>query len=128
MKNVWEVCKFSDEIESGDLKLDKFAVELHELVSGKADPVYMDPEKFFKNTYLTVQMKNMVRDTLLRTSRGQGRPTTIIDTGFGGGKTHTLLLLYHGHHGGTMHITLGVLLDSKINNIFFLNQSTNYNT
>ncbi len=95
MKNVWENCIFSDEIVSGDLKQHKFAVELHEFLQKTADPVYQDPSKFFQNTYLTNQMKGMLKDTLLRLDRNEGVPVTVIDTGFGGGKTHTLLLLHH---------------------------------
>ena len=95
MNNVWENCTFSDEIISGDLKQHKFAVELHEFLSNTADPVYQDPTLFFQNTYLTNQMKSMIKDTLLRLDRNEGVPVTVIDTGFGGGKTHTLLLLHH---------------------------------
>src|SRR5437867_13121666 len=93
MKNVWETCTFSEEIASGDLKLHKFAVELHEFLDGEADPVYQDPKLFLKNTFLTSQMKLILRDSLLRLTKGSGTPATIIDTGFGGGKTHTILLL-----------------------------------
>ncbi len=95
MSNIWEVCKFSDEIVSGHLELHKFAVELHDVISGKADPVYQDPAIFFDNTYLTTQMRSVLRDVLMRTERSIGKPVTVIDTGFGGGKTHTLTLLYH---------------------------------
>jgi len=95
VKNIWEICKFSDEIESGNLDLHKFAVELHDVTSGNADTVYQDPKRFLDNTYLTVQMKSMLKDTLNRIIHSRGIPVTIIDTGFGGGKTHTLMLLYH---------------------------------
>ncbi len=95
MKTVWEVCRFSDGIEKGELELHKFAVELHDVTAGLADPVYQDPQKFLDNTYLTNQMKSILKDTLARIENSQGTPTVIIDTGFGGGKTHTLILLYH---------------------------------
>jgi predicted AAA+ superfamily ATPase len=95
VKNVWENCTFSDEIISGDLKQHKFAVELHEFLKNTADPVYQDPALFFENTYLTNQMQGMLKDTLLRLDRNEGVPVTVIDTGFGGGKTHTLLLMHH---------------------------------
>ncbi|MDE0525348.1 MAG: DUF499 domain-containing protein [Thaumarchaeota archaeon] len=95
MKNVWEACTFSDEIVSGHLELHKFAVELHDVLSGNADPVYQDPRKFLDNTYLTSQMQNILSDTLNRLEHSRGMPCIIIDTGFGGGKTHTLMLLYH---------------------------------
>jgi len=111
IKNVWENCRFSDEIISGDLKQHKFAVELHEFLQKTADPVYQDPSNFFQNTYLTNQMKGMLKDTLLRLDRNEGVPVTVIDTGFGGGKTHTLLLLHHIFS----HPTLGFEYISKFN-------------
>ncbi len=95
MKNVWQSCKFSDEIISGNLELHKFAVELHDVLSGGADPVYQDPRQFLEKTYLTSQMQGILKDTLNRLEKSQGVPCIIIDTGFGGGKTHTLMLLYH---------------------------------
>ena len=95
VKNVWETCTFSDEIVSGNLELHKFAVELHDVLTKRADPVYQDPQKFLENTYLTSQMQGILKDTLNRLENSQGMPCIIIDTGFGGGKTHTLMLLYH---------------------------------
>jgi len=94
-KNVWQTCKFSDEIYSSNLELYKFAVELHEFLDGQADPVYLDPKLFFENTFLTNQMKGILKDVIIRLDRGSGPPVIEIDTGFGGGKTHTLLLLHH---------------------------------
>ena len=95
MNNIWETCKFSDEIVSGRLELHKFAVELHDVISGSADIVYQDPVRFLANTYLTSQMQGILKDTLNRLEHSLGMPCIIIDTGFGGGKTHTLMLLYH---------------------------------
>ena len=70
-------------------------MELHEFLDGTADRMYQEPRAFFDNTFLTDQMKLLVRDTLARLSAGSGQPVTVIDTGFGGGKTHSLLLLHH---------------------------------
>ena len=95
MKDVWEACRFSSDIVSADFSKAKFAVELHEFLDGTADRMYQDPQTFFGNTFLTDQMKMLVRDTLTRLSAGSGQPVTVIDTGFGGGKTHSLLLLHH---------------------------------
>lgn len=95
MKDVWEACKFSSDVISADFSKAKFAVELHEFLDGTADKMYQDPKTFFDNTFLTDQMKLLVRDTLARLSTGSSQPVTVIDTGFGGGKTHSLLLLHH---------------------------------
>src|SRR5579862_1951850 len=95
MKNVWEVCEFSDEITSGNLNVSKFAVELHSVLDNSADPIYTDPELFFEKTFLTSNAKLMLRDAIRKIAKGEGQSVYVIDTEFGGGKTHTILLLYH---------------------------------
>ena len=95
LQNIWEVCRFSDEIVYGKLDMSKFAVELHSVLDGSADKTYTDPNLFLKSTFLTSNAKLILKDALVRISRGEGQPVYIIDTEFGGGKTHTLILLYH---------------------------------
>lgn len=93
--SVWKTCKFSDEIINNQLDYSKFAVELHSVLDGSAADIYKDPKLFLKNTFLTSNAKLILKDALVRVSRGEGQPAYIIDTEFGGGKTHTILLLYH---------------------------------
>ena len=95
MKDVWDSCRFRSDVISTDFSKAKFAVELHEFLDGMADHTYQDPKTFFNNTFLTDQMKLLVRGTVARLNKGGGQPVTVIDTGFGGGKTHSLLLLHH---------------------------------
>ena len=92
---IWKSCKFSDEITSGNLDVSKFAVELHNILDGDADKSYLDPKSFLDNTYLTESMKIILKDSLLRLKDGKGQPVHVLDTSFGGGKTHSLVLLYH---------------------------------
>lgn len=93
--NIWEICSFSDEIVRGSLDESKFAIELHSVLDNTADPVYLNSSIFLSNTYLTENMKGILKSVLLRLARNEGSPVYILDTAFGGGKTHTLLLLYH---------------------------------
>jgi len=95
LKNVWEICKFSDEIIYGLLDRKKFAVELYDILSGDADEVYLNPKRFLDNTYLTSDMKALLVGALKRLTRNGGSAVYVLDTEFGGGKTHSLLLLYH---------------------------------
>ena len=95
MKNVWETCKFSDEIINGDLGIAKFAVELHSILDGTADKNYLNPEIFLDNTYVTDAIELVLTNSLLRLSKNQGNASDLLDVGFGGGKTHSLVLLYH---------------------------------
>lgn len=79
----------------GKLDVSKFAVELHSVLDKSADKIYTDPTLFLNTTFLTSNAKLILKDALVRVSRGEGQPVYIIDTEFGGGKTHTLILLYH---------------------------------
>ncbi|MEM4324061.1 MAG: hypothetical protein QXO37_09415, partial [Candidatus Nitrosocaldaceae archaeon] len=72
--NVWEVCKFADEITRGVLDESKFAVELHSILDNSADDVYKNPQIFLRNTYLTGNMKGILKSVLLKLARNEGSP------------------------------------------------------
>ena len=72
MKNVWETCKFSDEIISGDLSIGKFAVELHSILDGTADKSYLNPEIFLENTYVTDAIESAVSSLNRYKTPGEG--------------------------------------------------------
>jgi hypothetical protein len=95
LKNIWEVCEFEDDIKYGRLEPARFAVELYSVLEGKADKIYTDPRLFLSHTYLTENMRYLLREALRRLSGKGGQPVFVLDTEFGGGKTHTILLLYH---------------------------------
>lgn len=95
LPNIWELCLFSDEIVYGIFDKSKFAVELHSVLDGSADPIYKDPERFLAKTHLTHSMRSILKGVLSKIAKDEGNPVYVIDTEFGGGKTHTLLLLYH---------------------------------
>lgn len=85
---------YSD-ILTGKITENSFAAGFHSVITGKADEMYNDPEKYFKLTHFTNNIKNIFDDTLIRLSNGGSRPLLVIDTTFGGGKTHTLVGMYH---------------------------------
>ena len=95
MKNVWDICEFSNEIKTGDLGISKFAVELHSILDNTADKNYMDPKIFLDNTYVTDAIEIILKDSLLRLVKNQGKAVDLLDVSFGGGKTHSIVLLYH---------------------------------
>jgi len=72
-----------------------FVVSFFSFLSGKADKIYQDPAEFYKLTYMTQNLNGIFNDVLTRLSKGGARPLLVIDTTFGGGKTHTLVGLYH---------------------------------
>ncbi len=80
-----------------------FAIHLGEIAaeSGGGQPEYADPATFFDLTYITRGLRAQLVQMMSRLSgRGSGASVVQLDTTFGGGKTHTLLALYHlAKHG-----------------------------
>jgi len=84
-----------DDILEGRLTLEVFAADLWEVYHGRGPEEYRDPTLFFQKTYLTNGLKNLF-DVVGNRFRGQGGdPVIQMQTPFGGGKTHSLIALYH---------------------------------
>lgn len=75
----------------------EFAVHLDHVRSGTAPKDYTDPERFFHRTYLTQTLLDMAAQTIRRFAciTTETSPVFNLTTQFGGGKTHSLTLLYH---------------------------------
>src|SRR3954452_19051221 len=97
MKNWVDVVKPHEDILSGDLEMAVFAADLGSVVrqSGGVREVYGDPVAFFRATYLTSSMRGLLGDVLGALAGSGGDRVLQLRTPFGGGKTHTLLALYH---------------------------------
>lgn len=72
-----------------------YAADLNKVAMGKADPEYQDPIRFFERTVITEGTKLLLNSVLRRLSGKGGDPVIQLRTSFGGGKTHTLLTVYH---------------------------------
>ncbi len=83
------------DILEGRLTMDVFAADLWEVYKGRAVEDYQNPDVFFKKTYLTAGLKNLLEITSKRLRGQGGDPVIQIQTPFGGGKTHSLIALYH---------------------------------
>ena len=85
-----------DELRSGELTLAEFAADLHEvtLARGKR-PIYEDPEQFFALTYPTLALRELVKDVAARLAGQSDKAVRQLELTYGGGKTHTLIALYH---------------------------------
>lgn len=55
----------------------------------------MDPREFFRVTYLTGGLRKVLIGAVERLAAKGGEPVIGLQTSFGGGKTHTMLALYH---------------------------------
>ena len=63
---------------------------------GAADTTqYGNPVSFYNHTYITPGIRTLLINTLKRLAGKGGDPVIQTKTGFGGGKTHSLIALYH---------------------------------
>jgi predicted AAA+ superfamily ATPase len=90
-----QVCKLRDDLRTGELSLAIFAADLYDVVMGKAKPVYQDPQEFFALTYPTFNLRELVKDVLVRLSGRNDQAVRQLELTYGGGKTHTLIALRH---------------------------------
>lgn len=90
------IVRLKDELRTGELSLAEFAADLHEvtLQRGKR-PVYEEPEKFFALTYPTYALRELVKDVAARLAGKSDKAVRQLELTYGGGKTHTLITLYH---------------------------------
>jgi len=84
-----------EDILKNKISENSFAVGFHAVLNGTADDIYNDPKLFFDLTHVTKNLAGIYEDVLSRMASGGSRPLLVIDTTFGGGKTHTLVALYH---------------------------------
>lgn len=97
--------------EGKPLDAAEFAVHLDQVRDGKAPAVYIKPEQFFVRTYLTKNMLELASQVVRRLNGVTTETSAIFNlaTQFGGGKTHSLTLLYHlAKHGPSSHNWQGV--------------------
>ena len=90
-----QVVRLRDDIRSGELSLAVFAADLYDVVMGRAKPVYQDPAAFFALTYPTFNLRELAKDVLGRLAGKNEKAVRQLELTYGGGKTHTLITLYH---------------------------------
>ena len=83
------------DVREGRFAQAEFAADLRQVVRGEAAPEYGDPKGFFERTFITDGLRDLIRTAARRLSGKGGDPVVELQTGFGGGKTHSLIALYH---------------------------------
>ncbi|MEJ7811324.1 MAG: Swt1 family HEPN domain-containing protein [Gemmatimonadaceae bacterium] len=83
------------DVASGRYQQAEFAADLWQVHIGEGTPEYRDPVEFFRRTYLTESLRQMLVGAVRRLGGGGGDPVVQLQTNFGGGKTHSMLALYH---------------------------------
>lgn len=91
-----EVIRPNTDVQQGIFQEAEFAADLQQVYDGRASATnYGNPVSFFNHTYITPGIRTLLVNTLKRLSGNGGDPVIQTKTGFGGGKTHSLIALYH---------------------------------
>lgn len=83
------------DVATGEFQQAEFAADLAKVHNGSAPSEYRNPREFFARTYLTDGLSTLLIGAAKRLSGGGGDPVVELQTNFGGGKTHSMLALYH---------------------------------
>lgn len=94
-----DVVEPHDDVARGSFQLAQFAADLRQVHAGVAGPEYGDPTEFFGRTYLTRGLRYLLEQAVQRLNGVGGEPVIDLMTTFGGGKTHSLLAVYHAASG-----------------------------
>jgi predicted AAA+ superfamily ATPase len=83
------------DVASGRYQQAEFAADLWQVHLGEGSDEYKKPQEFFRRTFLTESLKRLLVGGVQRLSGKGGDPVMQLQTNFGGGKTHSMLALYH---------------------------------
>ena len=96
MRPVRDACRPRPEVLEGELDDAIFAADFGHVVDGSGPDVYKQPDIFFRNTFPTEALKRVVGSVFGRLAKPDDSGGVVrLSTGFGGGKTHALIALWH---------------------------------
>lgn len=95
MKPFHTIAVPHEDILKGRMTMDVFAADLWQVSKNRGIDEYKDADTFFKKTYLTQGLNNLLNIVKKRIDGKGGDPIIQIQTPFGGGKTHALIAMYH---------------------------------
>ena len=108
------------DVVSGTYNQAEFAADLWQVYKREGSKEYRDPAEFFGRTYLTESLRKMLVNAVRRLASGRADPVVQLQTNFGGGKTHSMLALYH-LFGGTSPTRLAgmdqILAEAKVDGL-----------
>ena len=98
---IFDTCRPRADVLRGAVAEADFAADLAQVVTGHGSREYVDPARFFANTWPTRGLKNLLANVCRRLSGAGGEAAAIfrLDTSYGGGKTHGLIALAHAARG-----------------------------
>jgi predicted AAA+ superfamily ATPase len=103
-----EVITPHTDVASGNYRQAEFTANLSQVYLGEAHPEYNDPREFFRCTYLTEGLSLLLQNAIRRLCTGKGDPVIDLQTNFGGGKTHSMIALWHLFSGQAPSALRGV--------------------
>ncbi|KQU25484.1 hypothetical protein ASG63_20450 [Methylobacterium sp. Leaf94] len=95
MKPWREVAIPHQDVLEGTFQQSEFAADITAVNTGKASREYQDASAFYDRTFITEGMALLLTQVAQRLSGQGGEPVVQLQTAFGGGKTHTMLAVYH---------------------------------
>jgi predicted AAA+ superfamily ATPase len=103
-----EVVTPHKDVASGRYQQAEFAADLWQVHLGEGTDEYRNPVEFFRRTYLTESLRRLLVGAVHRITDGGGDPVIQLQTNFGGGKTHSMLALYHLFSGTSPRELAGI--------------------
>ena len=115
-RTVFESCVPRPDVAAGTTKDEQFAADLAQVIRGTAPDEYRVPAVFFRNSYPTRGMKELLGAVGRRLSGRGGEVGSVLrlDTQYGGGKTHGLIALVHAVRGMDGVQDVGEFLDPAL--------------
>lgn len=102
-----EIAVPHEDVLQGTFKQAEFAADLSRVHAGSATAEYQNPALFFQRTFITEGMRLLLDSVVKRLCGRGGDPVIQLQTAFGGGKTHTMLAVYHlvSRNGGKVMVS-----------------------
>ena len=97
-----EVISPHQDVAGGHYQQAEFAADLWQVYLGEGVAEYQDPAEFFRRTFLTGSLRRLLVNAVKRLTANQGDPVVQLQTNFGGGKTHSMLALFHLFSGASL--------------------------
>src|ERR1700757_688409 len=95
MKPWREIAVPHRDVLEGTFQQSEFAADITAVHTGKASHEYQDAVAFFDRPFITEGMRLLLTQVAQRLVGKGGEPVVQLQTAFGGGKTHTMLAVYH---------------------------------
>ena len=120
-----DVVEPHEDVANGRYKQAEFAADLGQVHRGEGVDEYRDPVEFFRRTYLSISLKDLLVNAIRRLAGVDGDPVIQLQTNFGGGKTHSMLALYHLFSGIRPQLVPGldvVLEEAEVDHVEAVNR------